>query len=773
MYDMLTELAQLVPSGLAITGIVGVLGAIWPYLLIFIGFSAVIFVHELGHFVVAKWCGVRVEKFAIGFFREVWGFTRGETRYSLNLLPLGGYVKMMGQEDFEIDKSGEIALKDDPRSFSNKTVGQRMAVISAGVIMNVLFAAVLFAIVFMIGLPGRLVTEVGYVIPDRPADLAGIRNGDRIVAVGDQETTEFNELMMAIALAPPLDDLPFRIERDGELRTLDLIPINTPDKGVQQVGIAPANTRRIVALGPEFDPNLPDAPQVDDKVVSINGEPVNDENANSMVYRMMFNPSAEAKIVVERSTVPHDESAPTKLVELNIPSRIAILPSDRDDPGSIDVLGLAPLTRVDSVDPRSRAWLAGIEPGDTILQWGRAEYPTAKQIIQETRDACRPRGSGTDAESEAYDIVERDIPIRVLRGDGTEVRMVVRPKVKRSLWRRLTLDYSVGLPQIGATFGILADNLLRIGNIVAEIDGRPTPAALSGIPAGATITHVNGERVVRWVQLVEALAAAAGTDATLTYAVDGKADQTCRFPVPESIRTRLGLPCYARITSINGEDHVPLTLPTSYQGEEREITWDVAATYWMGTRALLKKYAGRTVPVEYTLQSPSDSQTAEVAITEDMVDPWLGRVSYAVDLGFEQKTTTLRASNPIDALRIGAQRTYYFIVQVYIVMNRMIFSRSVGVENISGPVGIVKMGGQIAQTGLPQVLFFLAIISANLAVINFLPLPIVDGGHMVFLIIEKIKGSPVSIKVQMATQVVGLALIIAAFLFVTLQDLTR
>ena len=79
--------------GLCSTGsIAEFLGGAWPIILIVLGFSAVIFVHELGHFLIAKRCGVRVEKFAIGYFREVFGFTRGESLYSFNLLPLGGYV---------------------------------------------------------------------------------------------------------------------------------------------------------------------------------------------------------------------------------------------------------------------------------------------------------------------------------------------------------------------------------------------------------------------------------------------------------------------------------------------------------------------------------------------------------------------------------------------------------------------------------------------------------------------------------------------------------
>ena len=96
------EMLMQLPNSMLAAGLVGLLVAIKPYLLILLGFSAVIFVHELGHFLVAKLGGVRVEKFCIGFGRELFGFTRGETRYGFNILPLGGYVKMMGQETWQI-----------------------------------------------------------------------------------------------------------------------------------------------------------------------------------------------------------------------------------------------------------------------------------------------------------------------------------------------------------------------------------------------------------------------------------------------------------------------------------------------------------------------------------------------------------------------------------------------------------------------------------------------------------------------------------------------
>jgi regulator of sigma E protease len=181
----------------------------------------------------------------------------------------------------------------------------------------------------------------------------------------------------------------------------------------------------------------------------------------------------------------------------------------------------------------------------------------------------------------------------------------------------------------------------------------------------------------------------------------------------------------------------------------------------------------KKVPVEFRDNALSEIRTAYIDVTEDMVDPWLGRVASAPNIFLGSATILLKGDNAFHAIVIGVHKTYYFTRQVYEMMHRMIFSRSIGVENIAGPVGIVSLGGKVARAGLAEFLFFMAIISANLAVINFLPLPIVDGGLMIFLIIEKIKGSPVSLRVQIATQMLGLFLIIGAFLYVTYQDVLR
>jgi regulator of sigma E protease len=157
-----------------------------------------------------------------------------------------------------------------------------------------------------------------------------------------------------------------------------------------------------------------------------------------------------------------------------------------------------------------------------------------------------------------------------------------------------------------------------------------------------------------------------------------------------------------------------------------------------------------------------------------MLDNWGMLTGYWLnDVAGRTVMTKVQETNPLKAMMIGVNKTIYFIDQVYLMMQRMVVTRSVGLDQVSGPVGIVKMGSEIAEHDLVKLLYFLALISANLAVINFLPLPIVDGGLFVFLIVEKIKGSPISMKVQMATQVVGLALIVSIFLYVTFNDVLR
>ncbi len=169
------------------------LGGIGKTLSVVLGLGMVIFFHELGHFAVAKWCDVHVERFSIGIGPIIWSRQKGETEYALSALPFGGYVKMLGQDDMDPNQMTSDEIAENERSYSAKKVWQRMAIISAGVIMNVITGFMFFAIAYRFGVV-ELVPMVGNVHAGSPAWEAGIRDGDMIRSINGESMTSTRPL---------------------------------------------------------------------------------------------------------------------------------------------------------------------------------------------------------------------------------------------------------------------------------------------------------------------------------------------------------------------------------------------------------------------------------------------------------------------------------------------------------------------------------------------------------------------------------------------------
>lgn len=155
--------------------------------------GVLIFVHELGHFIFAKLFRVGVEKFSLGFGPKLVGKKIGETEYLISSFPLGGYVKMVGEA-----ADGEVAPEDEERSFAGKPPLQRIAIVAAGPLFNLLFAYLVFIVVFMVGVPTPT-TKVGEVLEGKPAARAGIKAGDLITSVNGMPVTRWEDFAKAIA----------------------------------------------------------------------------------------------------------------------------------------------------------------------------------------------------------------------------------------------------------------------------------------------------------------------------------------------------------------------------------------------------------------------------------------------------------------------------------------------------------------------------------------------------------------------------------------------
>ncbi|MHB1126588.1 MAG: RIP metalloprotease RseP [Bacillota bacterium] len=196
-------------------------------------FGLLILAHELGHFAVAKFVGIRVEEFSIGLGPKVFSTRRGETLYSLRVLPLGGFNRMAGMDEDD---------SNDEHSFNRKSISNRMAVIFAGSMMNFVLAVILFIVVFMvIGMPSHS-TVVGKVSSGKPAETAGLQPGDQIIAVDGDKVENWGQLVEKIH-AKPSEELNMTVKREGSNRVIRVIPFKDPQSGKGMIGIEQAWVR--------------------------------------------------------------------------------------------------------------------------------------------------------------------------------------------------------------------------------------------------------------------------------------------------------------------------------------------------------------------------------------------------------------------------------------------------------------------------------------------------------------------------------------------------
>jgi regulator of sigma E protease len=253
-----------------------------------------ILIHEFGHYAVAKWLGVRVEQFAIGFGKRLIGFRRGETDYRINAIPLGGYVKMSGENPMD-------QRTDDPGEFMNHSRWHRFLIAIAGPTMNILLAIVLLTTVYMVHYEYPVYLDKPAVVQgvrkDSAAEQAGIQSGDRIIKIDGIENPTWEQVQPRVWLSPN-QPLEVTIQRGNQVLQKTLTPKAVTSSEVGSVGWFPEEP---VVVG-RLDPGLPAAQagvKEDDRIVALNGKPV--PSIESMIESLQQTKDHPVDLSVERN----------------------------------------------------------------------------------------------------------------------------------------------------------------------------------------------------------------------------------------------------------------------------------------------------------------------------------------------------------------------------------------------------------------------------------------------------------------------------------------
>jgi regulator of sigma E protease len=699
----------------------------WIVVQIALGLGFVIFVHELGHFLVAKACGVKCDKFYIGFdipLPKVFGwqipsklvhFQWGETEYGIGILPLGGYVKMLGQDDDPRNAEKEAertkVLKEgtaaeglapgqtveyvlDPRSFPAKSVPARMAIISAGVIMNLIFAVVLATIAYSYGVP-ETPAVIGRTLPYGPAWAANIPPGSKILQFGKSgqpyEHLAWDHVMREVVLNGFDQKLPILIRTpdgppEGEwrevepsdfLRKASVRAARRPTLGVQPQltrEISPIDAAR-AHLDVKTEPPLADR----DLVVAVAGQPVEADHQLDELF--VQHPSGPLTITVLRKLKPAEGSPAS---ENPPPQRIDVVVPER----RMRTLGLAmKMGPVIAVRDGSPAKDAGFQPDDQIEAIDGEPPGDPLSLGQRlTRETGKP--------------VEFTVSRVDSQGHRIKKTLTVVPQLPRQLNDSYALGVA-GIEPVGVAFRVLPE--------VAAVEPG-SPAAAAGLQRGDIIT--------------EALFLPANEESGQREIAAASEESLEPMPLDDVLKT------WPMVFS-----RMQVVLPDT----KVKLTWQRGG----------KSHSQELLPVD----------------AEKFFDESRNLVFYA------PKNTHIAENFP-EAVSLGFRETKDRVTEVLRVLVGL-FSRKIPLSSLSGPAGIIYAAGTFADEGVPRTLIFLTLLSANLAVLNFLPIPALDGGHMLFLTAEWIRGKPVDERLQIRLTIAGILALLSLMVFATVMDIDR
>ncbi|MCS7305842.1 MAG: site-2 protease family protein [Thermoguttaceae bacterium] len=776
-----------------------------------LGLCMVIFVHELGHFLVAKWTGVWCEKFYLGF--DFFGlrllrFRWGETEYGIGAFPLGGYVKMLGQEDHpgrlreelerakaaktaqnsqssqiinssqttqtsnisqivdndspsepprtssiaqgnaqsslqtpspspaepsggqHLPSSEEIAALEaalyHPRSYLAKSVPQRMAIIAAGVVMNVVFAFLVAIWAFAVGVED-VRCGVGEVVPGQPAWQKNILPGDQILQIEGRKVDRFQQLRTDISLGDPEKGVQLLVYRPGEPepRNIHVYPQSSGKYPTIGVGV-PWTTQLMQELAAvpgtaAAQTNPPLMPG--DRIIGVNGKPITHYAELRRALATLADQPIELRL--------RRPSRGIKTAKTPPPAHSEHLPAGNSSPVGEATGQTAALDEQDEEELVVRVAPQPIRRLGLILEMG----PIV--AIQENSPAQRAgllaeekaQGDGTSRPGDILSTLDGQpvgdpltLPERLRKRAKLQPGSAVRLGVLRQ--DRL-IEFSVPLRNVDVYYeSFTAESPVAVpslgiayqvrNKVVGIIPG--SPAAEAGIQPGSLLLAA---RLLPPEEFV---------DPRLTPAQNRAAYKMLAIPIKAVLGDKPNWPYL-----IHRLQHA---LP------------------------------GTTV--ELQLQDPAGQvQTVRLQPT-----PLEGAYYPMRGLLLEPDTFHRKADSVLAALGMAYQETVDSLTLIFRMLGAL-GSGQVSASELRGPIGIIDAAVQFASAGTGEFLLFLCILSANLAVLNFLPIPVLDGGHMVFLAYEGIRGKPPSERVLVTLTYLGLVFILGLVIWVTGMDIGR
>jgi regulator of sigma E protease len=764
---------------------------LWAIAKAAIGLGLVIFVHELGHFLVAKWCDVHVTVFSIGFGPAIPGcsFKWGETTYKLALFPLGGYVQMVGQVDG--DESTDEEGVNDPRSYRNKSVGQRMAIISAGVIMNVILAVICFIVVFQGPGKDRKAGVVGATDPGSPAWTEAIPAETQLREIGGIENPYFEDLKIVVMGTGSGERLKiaYRDPRTGKPAVVEVEPRKLPTDPTPVLGIMPAFSTQLelqrfagrglsrpvmfqsaaaqasppLAFGDRIvgttDPERPSetAPlpadrrlrDPADKSPRKPGEPA---DFAEFARRMRLLAGQGVKLQVERT----DADGKRELKDIWVPAASHVTLGARMEMG--------PITAVRKGSPGDQP------PGDKS---NGIQLPA-------TRDA---NGQSYSFQGDVIEMVEVERPGgRLLRFTNIPAKdLDPAAKVVDPAAAAPVLLGAASLPPLAAA-GALAQTFVD----TRPLDPARLPDQLREWAREMARAGLQDQREVRLhVRRHNQQDVKQFTKRTLRLRWQG--DWEDNHELPMSLSSPLSIPglglAYQIKTTVaategSGDPSRSLQagdLIKKYRfsaivndkGETEKGSWvELKPEQWARVFMLMQQLPNIT---EMYLQVERGGKTVELTLKPTPVADW---PLAERGLLLEYDTRVQKADSFLGAIGLGLRDTRNSMIQVFQNLRGMIVGR-ISVENLGGPITIGRVAYYFAGLDFWEFVFFLGLISINLAVINFLPIPVLDGGHMVFLLYEKIRGKPASEGVRVGATYAGLLLLASLMIFVLFLDIKR